>query len=210
MTNQTSLKLTPSFPAPSLRTLGLIGVAAGIFGAALGLLEYLAPVLANYPSSLATPTPEFNQASPVWQRVLVGLGHLLKSLAFLSVLYGVFFTGTRQGRLLWLVILAATAGALWYGGYWVWMTNTGKFSFAFVSGGLWYQWVAPVALGLGVLRARQLAKSLGILLIVTGLINSIIFVFGAAGGQIVQGTLWCLIGWALYRTELVAKNSLAE
>lgn len=210
MTNQSSLNLTPSFPTFSLRRLGLIGLAVGVFGAALGLLEYLAPVLVNYPSSLATPTPDFNQAAPVWERIMVGPGHLLKSLAFLSVLYGVFFTGTRQGRLLWLVMLAATAGALWYGGYWIWMTSTGQFSFAFVSGGLWYQWVAPVALGSGVLRARKLAKSLGILLIVTGLINSIIFVFGAAGGQIVQGALWCLIGWALYRTAPVAKNSLAE
>lgn len=201
MTNQTYLNPTNSFPAFSLRTVGLIGLAVGVFGATLGLLEYLVPVLANYPSSLATPVPEFNHAAPVWQRVPVGLGHLLKSLGFLAVLYGVFFAGTRKGRLLWLVMLAATAGALWYGGYWVWMTNTGKFSFAFVPGGMWYQWVAPIALGLGVLRARQLAKSLGILLIVTGLINSIIFVFGAAGGQIVQGTLWFLIGWALYRAE---------
>jgi hypothetical protein len=96
---------------------------------------------------------------------------------------------------------AATAGALWYSGYWVWMTITGQFSFAFVPGGLWYQWVAPLALGIGVLRAKKLAKALGILLIVTGLINSIIFVFGAAGGQIVQGALWFLLGWSIYNTE---------
>lgn len=202
MTTQTHLNLTGSaLPAVPLRTVGFIGLAVGVFGAALGLLEYLAPVLANYPSSLATPTPEFNHAAPVWERIMVGLGHLLKSLAFLTVLYGMFFAGTRQGRLLWLVMAAATGGALWYGGYWVWMTNTGQFSFAFVPGGLWYQWVAPVALGIGVLRARKLAKSLGVLLIVTGLINSIIYVFGAAGGQIVQGTLWFLIGWSLYHAE---------
>jgi len=183
----------------SLRTLSLIGLAVGVFGCALGMLEFLAPVLANYPNSLGTPTPEFNHAAPDWQRVLVGFGHLLKSLAFLSVLYGVFFAGTRKGRLLWLAMAAATAGALWYGGYWVWMTNTGHFSFAFVAGGLWYQWVAPLALGIGVLRAKKLAKGLGLLLIATGLINSFIVVFGAAGGQIVQGTLWFFIGWTIYR-----------
>ena len=199
MMNQTSLKLTPSFPTLSLRTLGRIGLAVGVFGAALGLLEYLAPVLANYSSSLATPTPEFNHAAPVWERSLVGLGQLLKSLAFLTVLFGVFLAGTNRGRLLWLVMLAATVGALWYGGYWVWMTNTGQFSFMYVRGGLWFQWVAPVALGLGVLRAQKLAKPLGRLLIVTGLVNSVIFVFGAAGGQIVQGALWFLIGWSLYK-----------
>lgn len=201
MTNKTYMNPTNSFPAFSLRTVGLIGLAVGVFGATLGLLEYLAPVLANYPSSLATPAPQFNPAGPVWQRVAVGFGHLIKSLGFLTVLYGLFIAGTRKGLLLWLVMLAATAGALWYGGYWVWMTNTGQFSFGFVAGGLWYQWVAPIALGIGVLVTRKLAMSLGILLIVTGLINSIIYVFGAAGGQIVQGTLWCLIGWAIYRAE---------
>ena len=67
---------------------------------------------------------------------------------------------------------------------------------------------AVAALRVSVLRLTIVL--LGILLIVTGLINSIIFVFGAAGGQIVQGALWCLIGWALYRTAPVAKNSLAE
>lgn len=201
MTNQSSLDLTNSTPAVSLRTLGLICLAVGVFGCALGILEFLAPVLANYPSSLGTPTPEFNHAAPEWQRVLVGFGHLLKSVAFLSVLYGVFFAGTRKGRLLWLAMAAATAGALWYGGYWVWMTITGQFSFAFVPGGLWYQWVAPVALGIGVLRARKLTKRLAILFIVTGLINSVIFVFGAAGGQVVQGTLWFLLGGSIYSAE---------
>lgn len=210
MTNQTSLNLTPSFPRFSLRTLGLVGLAVGLLGAALGLLEYLAPVLANYSGSLAKPTPEFNHAAPVWERVLVGLGQLLKSLAFLTVLYGVFFAGTRQGRFLWLVMLAATAGALWYGGYWVWMTSTGQFSFLYVRGGLWFQWVAPVALGIGVLRAQKLAQPLGILLIATGLINSVVFAFGAAGGQIVQGALWFLIGWSLYRAAFEIKQSLAE
>lgn len=204
MTNQSSLNLTNSIPMLSLRTFGLIGLAVGALGCFLGILEFLAPVLANYPNSFGTPTPAFNHAAPDWQRVLVGVGQLLKSVAFLSVLYGVFFVGTRRGRLLWMVMAAATAGALWYGGYWVWMTNTGHFSFAFVPGGLWYQWVAPFALGIGVLRVRKLTRGLGVLLIVTGLINSVIFVFGAAGGQVVQGTLWFLLGWSLYST---ARNS---
>ncbi len=201
MTNQASLHLTNSIPVLSLRTFGLIGLAMGALGCALGVLEFLAPVIANYPSSFGTPTPEFNHAAPDWQRMLVGLGHLLKSLGFLTVLYGVFFAGTRKGRLLWLAMAAATAGALWYGGYWVWMTNTGHFSFAFVAGGLWYQWVAPLALGIGVLRAKKRARGLGLLLIATGLINSVIVVFGAAGGQIVQGTLWFFIGWTIYCVE---------
>lgn len=56
-------------------------------------------------------------------------------------------------------------------------------------------------LGSGVLRAKQLTRTLGVLLIVTGLINSGIFFFGAAGGQIVQGTLWLLIGWSFYQAK---------
>lgn len=201
MTRQTQLKLTASTPEFSLRTLGLAGIAVGILGGALGIWEFLMPVLANYSAALARPIPDFNQAAPHLQRVIVGLFHLLKSLGFLSVLYGVFWVGTRRGWLLWLVMAMATAGALWYGGYWVWMTNTGHFSFAFVPGGLWYQWVAPFALGIEVLRARKLTKGLGVLLIVTGIINSVIFVFGAAGGQVVQGTLWFLLGWSIYSTE---------
>lgn len=204
MTNETHLNLTASFPAFSLRTLGLLGIGVGVFGGALGSLEYLAPVLANYSASLTTPLPDFNTAAPYGQRVSVGLCHLLKSLGFLGVLYGVFFAGTRRGWWLWLVMAMATTGACWYGGYWVWMTITGRFSFAFVLGGLWYQWVAPLALGIGVLRAHKLAKALGILLIVTGLVNSFIYVFGAAGGQVVQGTLWAMVGWAIFNAKPAA------
>lgn len=97
MTTLTNLNLPDASRAVSLRTVGLIGLAVGVFGAALGLLEYLAPVQANSPSSLATPIPEFNHTAPVWQRVLVGLGHLLKSLAFLTVLYGVFSRERAKG-----------------------------------------------------------------------------------------------------------------
>jgi len=178
----------------SLRSLGiacmLAAVITGIFG---GLWELARPILAS-PATFA--------AAPPAQRWGYGLLQLGKSVGFFAGLFGIYTLATRRGPVLKTLMVLAAAGATFFAAVWLMMAYTGHHTFIYVLGGLWYQMLAPIALGIAALWTRRIAAWQGAWLIVVGLLNAVIFpLLGPAVAQIVQGVIWLPIGWFVLRNQ---------
>jgi hypothetical protein len=96
------------------------------------------------------------------------------------------------------------------------MAVTGRFTIIYVLGGMWYQMIAPVVLGVAALFARRVARWKAAWLIVVGILNSQIFtLLGAGRAMLVQGFIWLALGYVVYscrdaapRTEVASGRRL--
>ncbi len=185
--------LSPAYPNRlSPRTLGLACIlAALVTGIGSGLWELARPILTSGAAFAAAPPA---------QRWAYGLLQLGKSVGFLAGLFGIFRLATRRGLIVKIVMVLAVAGATFFAAVWLMMAYTGQFTLIYVLGGLWYQMLAPIALGIAALAARRIAAWQGAWLIAVGILNAIIFPpLGPAVAQIVQGIIWLPVGWFVYR-----------
>lgn len=185
--------LSPPYPNRlSPRTLGLACILAALFtGIGSGLWELARPILTS-PAAFA--------AAPPVQRWAYGLLQLGKSIGFFAGLFGFYTLATRRGPVLKTVMVLAAAGGTFFAAVWLMMAYTGRVTLLYVLGGLWYQMLAPIALGIAALVARRVAAWQGAWLIVVGILNAVIFPpLGPAVAQIVQGIIWLPVGWFVGR-----------
>jgi len=85
----------------------------------------------------------------------------------------------------------------------------------YVLGGMWYQMIAPVALGIASLRTHRIALLASLWVIVVGILNSQIFVrLKPDRALIVQGIIWLILGYVAYvsrsRAEQIHGADLAD
>src|SRR5262249_58691481 len=100
---------------------------------------------------------------------------LVKSAGFLAGLLGFSRLTTHRGLVVRALLLLAALGAVWFAGVWCYMALVGHHTLIYVLGGLWYQWIAPMGLGLPALHARRRHWTYGTGAIALGLLNPLIF-----------------------------------
>src|ERR1044071_413357 len=138
-------------PRTSNRTtwLGLLCMSAAVLSGILkGVWEMARPILV---------TPEtFASAAPLqlWIHCLL---EVFKSAGFLAGLFGFYIFATKRGPVTKVFMVLAVLGGIFYAGVWMWMTATTRFTIIYVLGGMWYQMVGPVALGIAAIFARRVA-----------------------------------------------------
>jgi hypothetical protein len=171
--------------------LGLSCMAAALLSGILkGLWELSRPILAG-PQTFAS-------ASPV-QLWTYGILEVIKSAGFLAGLYGFYLCATKRGLVVKLFMGLAVLGGVFFAVVWMWMVVTTRFTIAYVLGGMWYQMIAPVVLGVAALFARRISWWGGAWAIVVGVLNSQIFpLLGPGRAMVVQGVIWLAFGWLVY------------
>lgn len=172
--------------------------AALLSGLLQGWWEMARPIL--------TTAEDFASASAI-QRWAYALLAVVKSAGFLAGLCGLYRIGTGRGRFLRVVMALATLGAIFFAAVWVVVSASGRFSLLYVFGGLWYQMVAPVALGVAALRSGGIPRWVAVWAIVVGLANSQIFRLLSPGPALLaQGALWLLLGYGIYSSAPVRRG----
>ncbi|HEX9940877.1 MAG TPA: hypothetical protein VGG03_02575 [Thermoanaerobaculia bacterium] len=179
----------------SVRILGIACMTAAVVtGFLSGAWELKDPILTS---------GEVFAAAPALQRWAYGILQLLKSAGFMAGLYGFYAIATRRGPVLRAIMVLAAIGAAFFAAVWLVMAFTGRHTLLYVLGGLWYQWIAPLALGIAALRVRRVVAWKGVWLIAVGVLNAVIFPpLGPGMAQIVQGALWLPVGWFVYQASL--------
>ena len=177
--------------ARSVAALGLACMVAAILSGILqGVWEMAQPILVTDTTVASAP------AAQLWG---YGLLAVIKSAGFCAGLYGFFLAATRRGRLLVVLLILAVLGGLFFAGVLLYTAATGRFTIVYVLGGLWYQWIAPAALGIAALHARRVPWWAGVYAIVVGLLNSVIFMWlKPATALLVQGIIWLIFGYVVY------------
>jgi pimeloyl-ACP methyl ester carboxylesterase len=164
--------------------------AAVLTGIGKGVWETMRPVLINAETFATAPRAQ------LWA---YGLLEVIKSAGFLAGLFGFYLCATRRGRVVRFFMGLAVAGGAFFSAVWLMMAVTGRFTIIYVLGGMWYQMVAPVALGIAALAARRVARWKAVLVIVVGIFNSQIFpLLGAGRALLVQGLIWLALGYVVY------------
>jgi hypothetical protein len=164
--------------------------AALLSGIVKGIWELARPVLDD-PRALAFASP-----TQLWA---YGILEVIKSGGFLAGLYGFYLCATKRGLVVKIFIVLALLGGLFFAIVWLWIAVTTHFTIMYVLGGMWYQMIAPVALGVAALFARRMSWWGGAWSIVVGVLNAQIFsLFGPARALIVQGVIWLAFGWMVY------------
>ena len=165
-------------------------VAALLSGVLQGVWELAQPILTN-PQTFASTAPV-----QLWSHSLL---EVIKTAGFLAGLFGFYLRATRRGPVMKVFMGLAVAGGLFYAGVWLWLAATTRFTIVYVLGGMWYQMVAPVALGIAALFARRIFWANGAWAIIVGVLNSQIFpLLGPARALIVQGVIWLVFGYIVY------------
>jgi hypothetical protein len=174
-----------------IERLGLACMIAAILSGVLqGLWEMAHPIL------VAQST--FASSSTV-QRWGYGILAVVKSAGFLAGLFGLMMAATNRGLALRIFMGLAVMGGVFFAAVWLVIAANGKFTFADVLGGMWYQMIAPVVLGIVALARRRVAWWIGVWAIIVGLLNTQIFGwFGPAMALIVQGVIWLVLGFTVY------------
>ena len=168
-------------------------VAAILSGILQGLWEMAHPIL--------IPGSAFASASAT-QRWGYGILSAIKSVGFLAGLFGLFMVATNRGRILKIFMGLAVMGGVFFAAIWLNIAATGHFTLAYVLGGMWYQMIAPVALGIASLRARRIAWWKGVWAIVVGVVNSQIFtLLKPEMALVVQGVIWLILGYIVYTSR---------
>jgi hypothetical protein len=171
--------------------LGLACMAAALVSGILkGLWELSRPILAG---------PEAFAAAPPAQLWAYGILEVIKSVGFVAGLYGFYLCATNRGLVVKLFMALAVFGGAFFAVVWMWMAVTTRFTIAYVLGGMWYQMIAPVVLGVAALFARRVPWWAGAWAIVVGVLNSQIFLLlGPGRAMLVQGVIWLAFGWLVY------------
>jgi hypothetical protein len=172
--------------------LGLSCMAAALLSGVLkGIWELASPIL-NHPQAFASVPP-----AQLWGHALL---EVIKAAGFFAGLFGFYLSATKRGLATKLFMALALLGAVFYASVWLWIAATTHFTIIYVLGGLWYQWIAPVALGVAALFARRVPWWNGLWAIVIGVVNSQIFaLLGPAKALLVQGVVWFIFGYLVYR-----------
>jgi hypothetical protein len=178
--------------ARSVAALGLACMAAAILSGILqGIWELAHPILVNDGSTFAS--------APATQRWGYGLLAVVKSAGFCAGLYGFFLAATKRGRVLVILLILAVLGGLFFAGDLLYISATGRITLMYVLGGMWYQMIAPAALGIAALSARRVPWWAGVYAIVVGVLNSQIFMLlKPASALLVQGIIWLIFGYVVY------------
>lgn len=165
-------------------------LAAFLSGVLKGLWELSNPILND--------AQTFAVASPV-QLWGYGILEICKSAGFLAGLYGFYLYATRRGKVIKTFMGLAVLGATFFAAVWMWMAVTKNFTLMYVLGGMWYQMIAPVALGVAALFARRAAWWIGAAAIIVGVLNSQIFpLLGPGRAMVAQGIIWIIFGYLIY------------
>lgn len=177
-----------------IERLGLACMIAAILSGVLqGLWEMAHPILISEST--------FASSSAV-QRWGYGLLAVVKSTGFLAGLFGLLMAATNRGLALRIFMGLAVMGGVFFAAVWLVMAVNGKFTLAYVLGGLWYQMIAPVVLGIAALVKRRVAWWISVWAIVVGLLNTQIFGrFGPAMALLVQGLIWLILGFTVYISQ---------
>ncbi|MBV9209412.1 MAG: hypothetical protein JOZ52_02220 [Acidobacteria bacterium] len=192
-----------SIQAGLVERLGLACIIAAVLSGILqGVWEMSRPIL--------TSDSTFAMASTA-QRWGYGLLAVVKSAGFLAGLFGLYIAATRRGWLLKIFMGLAVMGGVFFAAVWLVMAANGRFTIVYVLGGMWYQMIAPVALGIAALYKRRAAWWIGVYAIIVGILNSQIFMlFGPMMALIVQGVIWLILGYAVYTLSRAPHLSEAE
>ena len=168
-------------------------IAALISSIGKGVWELADPVLAS---------SEAFAAAPPGRRWVYGVLELMKSVGFMAGLVALYRIGTRRGKVTTVFVWIAAAGSVFFAGVWLMMAVTSELTVVYVLGGMWYQMVVPVVLGIAALQAHRIQRWVAIYAIIVGVANSQIFtLLGSARALIVQGVLWLLLGCAIWFAE---------
>lgn len=168
-------------------------VAAVLSGILQGLWEMAHPILLTE-STFATASAA--------QRWGYGISSVIKSVGFLAGLFGLFLVATKQGWIVKIFMGLAVMGGVFFAAVWLVMAATTHFTLVYVLGGMWYQMIAPVALGIAALHARRVAWWVGVYAIVVGILNSQIFMlFKPDMALVVQGISWLILGYLVYASR---------
>jgi hypothetical protein len=175
----------------SVARMGMACMAAAILSGILGgLWEMAHPVL--------TTADTFASSSGA-QRWGYALLSVIRSVGFLAGLFGLYQVGTNRGWIVTILMRLATLGGVFFAAVWLYMAVIAQVKIVYVLGGLWYQWVAPIALGIASLRARRISPWVSIWAIVVGVLNSQIFMLlGPVRALLVQGVIWFILGYLVY------------
>ena len=171
--------------------LGLSCMAAALLSGTLkGIWELSRPILVN-PQTFASASP-----AQLWA---YGILEVIKSAGFLAGLYGFYLCATKRGAVMKVFMGLAILGGIFFAVVWMWIAVTTRFSIVYVLGGMWYQMIAPVALGVAALFARRVSWWAGAWAIVVGVLNSQIFtLLGPGRAMVVQGVIWFVFGYIVY------------
>jgi hypothetical protein len=181
--------------------LGLACMAAAVVSGILqGVWEMARPILITSDTFAAAP------ASQRWGYAVLSI---IKSAGFLAGLFGLFKIGTKRGWIVSIFMVLATLGAVFFGAVWLIIAATSELTIVYVLGGLWYQMVAPVALGIASLWRHLVSRWVSVWAIFVGILNSQIFArLGPAPALFVQGVIWVILGYMIYlsarRAEQIA------
>jgi hypothetical protein len=166
-------------------------MAAAILAGIVNAIYELAHPALNTPNSFASV--------PAAQRWGYALFAVIRSAGFVAGLFGLYKLGTNRGWMVKSFMGLAILGGAFFAAVWIYMAIIAQVRIVYVLGGLWYQWIAPVALGIAALRARRISIWVSIWAIVVGLLNSQIFVrLGLVGALLVQGVIWFILGYMIY------------
>jgi hypothetical protein len=164
--------------------------AALLSGILKGFWELSRPILAD---------PQTFASAPSAQLWAYGILEVIKSAGFLAGLYGFYLCATKHGIVVKTFMGLAVLGGLFFAGVWMWIAVTSRFTIVYVLGGMWFQWFAPIALGVAALFARRISWWGGAWAIVVGILNAQIFpLLGPAKAMIVQGIIWLAFGWMVH------------
>ena len=174
-----------------IASLGLSCMAAALLSGVLkGIWELSSPILVNAQTFASTPRVQ------LWVYCML---EVIKSAGFLAGLFGFYLCATKRGPVVKVFLVLAVLGGLFFSGVWMWMAATTRFTLIYVLGGMWYQMIAPVALGIAALFARRVAWWKGAWAIAVGVVNSQIFaLLGPARALLVQGIIWTIFGCLVF------------
>ncbi len=171
--------------------LGLACMAAALLSGILnGIWELASPTFVD-PQTFASAPP----AKLFGHSIL----EVIKAAGFLAGLFGFYLCATKRGVVTKVFMVLAVLGGIFYAGVQLWIATTARFTLMYVLGGMWYQMIAPVALGVAALFVRRVSWWKGAWAIAVGVVNSQIFpLLGPAKALLVQGIIWLVFGYLVY------------
>ena len=177
-----------------IRLVGRLGLACMAAAVLSGILQGLWEMA--HPIVVSAGTFASASATQRWGYATLSV---IKSLGFLAGLFGLFIVATKRGWIVKIFMGLALLGAVFFAVVWIVMAATAQHTIMYVLGGMWYQMIAPVALGIASLRTHRITLLASLWVIVVGILNSQIFVrLKPEIALIVQGIIWLILGYVVY------------